>query len=581
MGGGAGGFALAPAAAERLRREGVEGQVSLIASGPPLAAFPARVRSAGARALAKAGVAIVAGDRAVEADAAGLRLSSGRRVAAEAILVAADAQAPAWLTETGLTLDPQGYVAVSETLQGLSHPDVFAAGDCAAISGHPRPKAGVFAVRQGPPLAENLRRAARGAPLTRHRPQRAFLSLLSTADGRAIASRGRWSVEGGWVWRWKDRIDRAFMERHRPEPMAPDAEMRCGGCAAKLGPLSLAGALAVGADEHEAGSFEPEDASLLPTASAQTLRVDTVDFFRAFWPDPYLLGRIAANHAMSDVYAMGGAPKTALAVMVTPEAHPRLAEEDLRQMTAGGRAQLEDAGAALVGGHSSEGAELAAGFAVSGEVAQAGVWRKGGLRAGDRLILTGPIGSGVIFAAAGRGLARGAEVSAALAAMGRPHAPCVQILRAYGATGVTDVTGFGLMGHLLEMLRAAGLTARLDPAAPRLLPGAERLAALGVASSLAPDNLALAEAELAVAPPSVRALLLDPQTAGPLLAGAPGDRAEQCVSALRAIGREAAVIGDVMESALGASDPAPRVQLMSLAAGSQRSGSAKTLSGAS
>lgn len=552
VGGGAAGFELVLAAARRLRGEAeARGEnshawsFSLIAGGGLLEGFAGRARAVARAALDAAKIVLIEEDPAVAVDSGAIRLASGAQIASQATLVAGEAEAPYWLSATGLALDDRGYLAVGPDLQSLSHPGVFAAGDCAGVKGFQRPKAGVFAVRQAMPLARNLRRAASGQAPRPFRPQERFLSLLSTADGRAIASRGDWSAEGAWVWRWKDRIDRAFMDRHRPAPMTEeleDGQMRCGGCAAKIGPLTLAGALA-----RLGQRPEPEDAAVLDDGGP-ALRLETVDFFRAFWPEPWLFGRIAANHALSDVYAMGGRPRTAQAIAVLPHAAPRLQQEDLFQLTAGLRSLLEREGVSLIGGHSSEGAELAVGLAVSGAVERESVLRKGALRPGDRLILTRPIGSGVLFAAAMRGQARGRAVAAALEAMQRSHAPALEILRRHGATALTDVTGFGLAGHLLEMLEAADLAAEIDLAAIPLFAQARPLAAAGVASTLLPENLKLGGdiAGPSGAPPDSLAmtLLFDPQTAGPLLAGVPPHSAEACVSALRAEGlAEAALIG--------------------------------------
>ena len=189
------------------------------------------------------------------------------------------------------------------------------------------------------------------------------------------------------------------------------------------------------------------------------------------------------------------------------------------------------------------------GLAVSGVVERDGVLRKGGLRAGDRLILTRPIGAGVLFAAAMRGLASAHALDAALEIMQRSHGETVAILRAQGAGAATDVTGFGLAGHLLEMLEAADLAAEIDLAATPLYTQALALAEAGVASTLLPENLKLAGdlADASGRAPSRTALtlLFDPQTAGPLLAGLPAAQAEACLAALRAAGAPAALIGTV------------------------------------
>jgi selenide,water dikinase len=140
--------------------------------------------------------------------------ADGGEILADAIVWATGAGAPALLQGSGLALDQNGFVAVGETLQSVSHREVFAAGDVASILGHPRPRSGVYAVRQGPPLAHNLRAALTGARMVRHVPQAKSLALITSGDRYAVASRGNWALEGRWVWRWKDWIDRRFMERY-------------------------------------------------------------------------------------------------------------------------------------------------------------------------------------------------------------------------------------------------------------------------------------------------------------------------------------------------------------------------------
>ncbi len=134
---------------------------------------------------------------------------------ADAVFVVTEAAAPGWLAETGLPVDPRGFLAVKETLQSPGDARIFAAGDCATMTDHPRPKAGVFAVRQGPPLADNLRRVLQGQAPRPWRPQERYLSIIGTGDGRAVAVRGRWALEGRWAWWWKDHIDRGWMRQYR------------------------------------------------------------------------------------------------------------------------------------------------------------------------------------------------------------------------------------------------------------------------------------------------------------------------------------------------------------------------------
>ena len=295
------------------------------------------------------------------------------------------------------------------------------------------------------------------------------------------------------------------------------------------------------------GLDSPDDAALISFPGAPPL-LQTVDFFRAMVDDPYLFGRIAATHALGDVYAMGGTPESALAIATLPPARSSIVEHDLFHMLRGGLDVLEAAGAVLVGGHSAEGAELALGFAVTGRPRPGKLLRKGGLRPGDRLILTKPLGTGVILAADGRGLAPAPIVEDAIATMVQSACPAAGCLLAHRATACTDVTGFGLLGHLLEMLRASDMDAVLDPEAIPALDGALSLLGRGITSSLHADNVAALSAlgaDAASATEANMALLIDPQTAGGLLAGVPVERAAGCVAELHELGYRAAVIGFV------------------------------------
>jgi selenide, water dikinase len=212
---------------------------------------------------------------------------------------------------------------------------------------------------------------------------------------------------------------------------------------------------------------------------------------------------------------------------------------------------LREAQCALVGGHTSEGAELALGFAINGLVPAASALRKNGLRPGDALILTKPIGTGTLLAADMRRKAKARWVMAALAHMTQSNRAAADVLRRHGVHAATDVTGFGLLGHLVEMVRASDVDVTLAVGRVPLLDGARETVGLGIFSSLQPQNvrLRLAIRELdSVANHPLYPLLFDPQTAGGLLAAVPLGAAERCVVALRAEGYiQAAVVGFVSE----------------------------------
>jgi selenide,water dikinase len=181
-----------------------------------------RTRGTFDRILADRDVRVHLSSRIVAVDAGLLRDAQGGAHAADEILWTTEARAPAWIREAGLATDEDGFVRVSPTLESVSHPGVFAAGDVASIVGYRLEKSGVYAVREGGVLAPNLRRAMRREPLRQYRPQRRFLSLISTGDRYAVASRGPFAFRGHWVWKWKDSIDRKFMRTYQ-ELAARDA----------------------------------------------------------------------------------------------------------------------------------------------------------------------------------------------------------------------------------------------------------------------------------------------------------------------------------------------------------------------
>jgi selenide,water dikinase len=218
VGGGAAGIELTLAMQHRIAvatgcRNAVEWQL-VTDVDVLLPAHNARVRRIFRRILTEREIEVHLSSRVARVEPGTVFAANGFRVAGDVILWATGAAASPRFAASGLAVDDRGFVAVDETLRSLSHPNVFAAGDCATMVGHPRPKSGVYAVRQGPPLAQNLRAAVAGRPLERYVPQARSLALISTGDRYAIASRDGWTLEGGWVWRWKDWIDRRFMRRY-------------------------------------------------------------------------------------------------------------------------------------------------------------------------------------------------------------------------------------------------------------------------------------------------------------------------------------------------------------------------------
>jgi selenide,water dikinase len=475
--------------------------------------------------------------------------------------------APIWLKDSGLPVDERGRVRTEATLEVLGHPCHFAAGDCAVIDADPRPSSGVWAVRAAGPLANNLKASCKNRPLRPWRSQRQAMQLVGgfSRNGKPTA----WALWGPiclgphtLLWRWKEHIDRRFMSRLRETRMAEEnhdsqGTMLCRGCAAKLPADDLEAAL------EEAGFAKlgnaPEDAALIPeTQSTDGDSVlQSVDGFPALISDPWLNARLTALHACSDLWACGAKVRSAQAVVTLPQAAPSLQRLLLSQTLAGLRTVLEVQGAELIGGHTLETRShtegtLSLGVQVALNVqgsAQGPIWSKRGMQAGDQLLLSGSLGIGVLFAAAMKGAVRPGDLDRALAQMNQSQHRRVEILRnlekkhAGQLHAATDITGFGLLGHLGEMLEKPSannppLKMQLELEALPALAGAIELLEEGYTSSMAPANrrswsllhrqpeadllnpITLHLGAIAKGSPRHKAaleLLVDPQTCGPLL----------------------------------------------------------------
>ena len=486
----------------------------------------------------------------------------------DAVIWCTAANPAQWPATAGLALDDQGFIAIDDYLRSHSHPDVFAAGDVATQTRSPRPKAGVFAVRQAPILFENLRRAILQQPLKEHRPQRQFLSLLATGNQRAIASKGRMYFSGAWVWKLKDYIDQSFMQKLNDLPEKPSMsaqqcdhillddqdsidKMRCGGCGAKVASSILSKTLKQvtadipphSRDDIIIGLESPDDAAVVST-SGKAL-VQSVDQFRSIIDDPYIFAKIATTHALSDLHAMACDPQSALSIVAMPFAGSKIQQRELYQLSYGVIEELNAAGCTLTGGHTSEASELSLGLAVNGLIDVQDIKTKTGVSANQQLILTKPLGTGVIMAAHMQAIAKGAEVQACLQSMLHSNQQAASILKEHQSTAMTDLTGFGLIGHLLEMLRHSDLVCHLKLSAIPLIEGAARLSAQGISSSLYEKNH---EASLSIIDRekwqqhSQYPLLFDPQTSGGLLAWVDADKTAQCLTALKQAGFSSATI---------------------------------------
>ena len=553
IGGGIAGAELAMAMAHALSRAGRERTIRLVDRSEVLREATPGGRGLLLKAMRGLGIEIVEGADVTAVAEDHLRLADGRSLAADFVVGAAGAQPHEWLAETGLELE-DGFIRVGPSLQ-TSDPAIFATGDCAYLSHDPRPKAGVYAVRQAPVLFDNLVAALGGGAMRNYRPQKDYLKLVSLGDKTALAEKWGRAAAGPLLWRLKDRIDGAFMTKLRDLPAmeavaipplaagglaeALGAKPMCGGCGAKVGRGALREALARAPmpERADVAAVAGDDAALLRTGGAR--QVISTDHLRAVTNDPVMMTRIAAVHALGDVWAMGARPQAALATVILPRMSAALQARTLAEISVTAAEVMGEAGAAIVGGHSSMGAEMTIGFTVTGLVEGAPI-TLAGARAGDVLILTKPLGSGVILAAEMAGTARAEVVIGALAAMIRPQGAAAAVL--HGARAMTDVTGFGLAGHLAGICEASALGAEVELAAVPIMDGALALAEAGIGSSLLADNKAGAGPVSGALGPRGD-LMFDPQTAGGLLAAVPEELADAVLAALLAEGCPAARIG--------------------------------------
>jgi selenide,water dikinase len=577
VGAGAGGVELLLAMQHRLRREIIAQQSGqaretgdlrfhlFSADSRILPTHNRAVRRAFEKILTERGVVVHCGADVSEVGAGALRTRQGEWFAADEVVWVTQAGGAPWLRDTGLALDERGFIRIHASLQSETDPLIFAAGDCASLRERPLEKAGVFAVRMGKPLAENLRRALTGQPLRDYRPQRRWLALIGTGDRHAVASRGALYARGKLLWRWKEWIDRRFMNRFTAF-RAPPAAGRTTGAPLALTDTERAQATAAIAKRRDgsggdarrqigASALARALTSVRPTAGRSdgtgTVRSPSgraiqhiVGPIRAFIDDPWLFGRITANHALGGVYAMGGEAHTATALATVPPGLDRQTEETIFQMLAGAVSLLNETACALAGAQVGEGRELALGFTIGGlsDDDPRAARRKDGWRAGDVLLLTKPIGAGALLAAHARLRARGRWLDDALESMQRTDRAAAACLRAHGATACRHLNDLGLLGHLLEMSQTSGIGVEIDLSSLPVFDGAASAADL-VEPPLADSALAM--------PPPVRRhphypLLFDPQTAGGLLAALPAATADACLNALHAGGdRHATRIGHV------------------------------------
>ena len=381
-----------------------------------------------------------------------------------------------------------------------------------------------------------------GVVLEARRKDAGRLAELFAAEG--LTPLAAWRRDGGnWLPTSLDARD--------TREAALSRDTAYGGCGAKLAKGLLATILCglprLESEDLVVGIEFADDAGVVRVAPDLGI-IHTADFFPPMVDDPWAFGRIAAANALSDVYAMGGTPIAGMNLVSFPL--EKYGRDVLKEILRGGLAALEEAGAVLAGGHTVEGQELLYGMAVTGKVHPERIWRNGGARPGDALVLTKPLGTGVVTTAAKAGLADPEHLATALRVMGTLNRRAAEVARELAPHAVTDVTGFGLAGHGAEMAEASGVAIEFSLSSLPLLPGAREAAATGFVPAGAGKNRESLADTLVIdegADPLLVDLALDPQTSGGLLvACAPGAAADL---ARRVPG--AAVVGRVLEGPPG------------------------------
>ena len=567
IGAGAAGSELALALRARMTASAQRPNIHLIGrAANVLPRHPSAVSRIMKQALDKANITSHLGSAVRAIDKQAVTLENGAVIPAEICLMVTAARPAVWVSGLPVARDERGFLAVTSRLHLPDRPDFFAAGDIASVIGYEREKAGVFAVRAGPVLVHNLRAALTGKSFISWRPQKRYLALIGLANGHALAVRGS-LVSSGAMWlRLKHWIDKRFMDKFTDLPLMQVApprtlpalqnsdttashadnnrlpEIYCAGCGSKAeaGLLSAAlkdacqTALLLGANP---AYFPPEDifsdAADMPPARKKGSLIQSVDYLSQAVSDPFLFGRIAALHAMSDILVAGAQPLSALGLVMTERAIPDVQQRDLSQMLAGALVELSAHHCQLSGGHTVSATQAGLGFSITGERISSS--RLPTTNDEVTLILTKPLGIGIILAAQMRGRAPAEALEGAYLAMATSNAPVTAVIGACRVAAMTDVTGFGLARHALNLAARCGFSGvhlTLDDIP--LLAGAAELSASGIASSLRDGNMR-AVPEQHIAPdlaPEKTAILFDPQTSGGVLAAIPSTDAEPVIAAL-------------------------------------------------
>ncbi len=467
-----------------------------------------------------------------------------------------------WTKMSGLPLCGNGFIRVNKDLTCEHFDNIFVTGDAASLTKYPElPKSGLIAVRQGQTLVKNIQKKIDKKRLVPFKPQVLKLSLIGTATGDAIASYNQLTLRGAIFWHLKNFIDLRFINKFKSFTKMKKNDLplnelqieRCGGCGSKVGSNILRGVLEEFKKDQSFYNIDnmDEDAGFSISYSDK-LNLHTIDGFRQLIDEPYDMGVITAHHSVSDITAMGGTPKTALALVGVPLNDEKLMKNDLRLALRGLLDGLKTYSVTVIGGHTNEAESISLGLAINGVVDKDQVVKKTNIQLGERIILTQAIGAGVIFAGLMAGHTKGKWLNQIVNEIKQRNDDITDFIGKF-ASSCTDVTGFGLVGHLVEMTKnnPYGITINLEKIP--FFEGARELSLKKVRSSLFPQNINVPyEVDCQIKDDPRFDLCFDPQTAGGFLLSVDADKASHCVDMLLELGySRCCEIGTVVDSQSG------------------------------
>ena len=477
-----------------------------------------------------------------------VHLEEGKIITSDLILSAAGGKPHKWLSETELNLE-NGFLSIKQSLQSTSHDFVFASGDCASIINLPTQKAGVFAVRSAPFLYQNIKNYLSSKKLKRYNPQKKFLQALTIDNKKALLFWGSFSLQGTIPWIFKDFVDKSFIKKFSVKHSMKSTVVEknnlenqelCGACGAKVGSIVLENALAK-LPKNTNGMINAigDDAAIVDINQGK--HVFTTDHLRKFCSDPWKMSRITAIHSLGDIWAMGSIPLLVLSHITIPDLSITDQKRYLDEIVDSANSVFKKEGASIIGGHTSKGKELTIGFTIIGQINKKPITLNGA-KDGDQIILTKPLGTGTILAGEMQGLAKGIWIKNAHDWMMKSQG-CVTKFLVNKVTSMTDVTGFGLYGHLKNICKSSNISAVLSIDEIPILEGALELSLKGVKSTIFDDNFQQAEVNDINLDNLRWPLLFDPQTAGGLLASVPKRHIYEVKKQLKKLGFSSSVIG--------------------------------------